>query len=198
MKRKILILLFLLNSFPMKANTQTQILIDDPAMKYFIIVTIFSDNKHIQTITIDKNIIIPITCLNNEITKINSFNYTNSYNCLISSINQSYHTNISRYVQLNHKNINNDFQINTKEITNGKDFIQKSSALMNKLSFTTILNYKKYLTTNYSITDLYDLFQLYLQRTSKTQITHDTVSYIIIKDGYLPLNRNFDKENTAY
>lgn len=195
MKRKICILLILLFSISAKADNQTQILIDDPKNQSLIIFTIDSDHK-VRTISIDKNILLPITCLNNQITEISSFHYTNSYECLIDSINQSYHLNISQYVQLNHDFILKDFNINTKMDT-GKEFIDTGSQFLQNLSFSTILNYKKYISTSYKLSDLYQLFQFYLHKPSKTDITYETVSYIITDNGYVPLNKNFEKENTA-
>ena len=196
-KKIIIIVLLFLCTISIKSKETTQVLITGKDMKKLFIITYDEDATYFSTTTIDKEVILPITCLNNEITSIKSFKYSNSYPCLMNTLNKNYDLHITRYIDLNKKNILKDFDINIEEINYGNDILSYSSKLANNLSFTTILKYKDYISTNYSIIDLYDIFKLYNNKKTDINIEHFTYTYVVTEKGLLPLNKTSIKD-TAF
>lgn len=162
----------------MKSILLTSLLLLSPSSPFMQIVIYNTTNEMIYILEVDDpftlipiphQTYLPITCLNNEVKRLQDVDFTHAPFCLIDSLNQSFDFQIQEYINLNYFTSPTDLKqlIENKKLNEFIQFYHQT-----KTSFTLI-----------------DLYQNY-QKYKEVPLTY-TLQYpflIQLSQGYLPLS----------
>lgn len=187
MKKIVLsILLCTLLVSEVKAETKETVLVYIKGYDALYLIDIYDTNINIKEI--NTNMYLPILCLSNECTTINSIDFTKAYDCLITSLENVFNTSITSYLSVDLNTLLNDLDIAYPSDSSLDTMNSLCSKIKKKIGITTIMNYQDYIDTNIDFNDLYTYYKL-----SKEDINIDlyVLEYYVIQDSYLVFNSQF-------
>ncbi len=114
----------------------------------------------------------------------------NQSDCKIETINTYFNTRLSSYIHVQLDTLLTDFDVEIEDAHTIETLKDISSQCIQQLSFTTILNYNKYIQTNLSISDIYDLYSLSKKQTTSSYYALEYITTDLYK---VSLSHTFTK-----
>lgn len=154
---KTLLLLFLLSS------NQT-IVYNTPTDQIYIVDT---NSNPINILILEENMYSNISCIQNNQYLLKDINFSNNSSCLIDTINEQFNLNINHYVDLQ------------------DNFTKKDLKNIKKLSISNLYNLLTKIEHDYSLKELYSIYNQTKKNEFHTEIHY--LTYIKINNIYYPL-----------
>lgn len=187
----IITLCLLLNTLmlPIHAADTKQILVNIKGADNLYLISL--KGKSMKVKTISNHLYTKISCLDNEYSTLKSVDFTNSYACLINSLNQSLHTTIDNYVIINMPAILKEVGLNENEYDYQSlaSLTSVAKKILNKFKLSMIVHYKDFIETDLGANDLYELYQFYHKEKFTTKYYY--LNYIVMNDKYYLFDTSF-------
>lgn len=187
----IITLCLLLNTLmlPIHAADTKQILVNIKGADNLYLISL--KGKSMKVKTISNHLYTKISCLDNEYSTLKSVDFTNSYACLINSLNQSLHTTIDNYVIINMPAILKEVGLNENEYDYQSlaSLTSVAKKILNKFKLSMIVHYKDFIETDLGVNDLYELYQFYHKEKFTTKYYY--LNYIVMNDKYYLFDTSF-------
>lgn len=151
-------------------------------------------NKQFQVRILDRRTALPMTCLNEDKARFDELKLNEAaITCQMTSINKHMNLNIKNYIRLNLTNIAADFHIQLKDydLHTFHATLQIFQIIGHNLSFKTISNYKHYIKTDLSLSDLYTLFKHYQNGPIQVNYRYPRLIWLPLEKAYYPLDKTY-------
>lgn len=172
-----------------KKDDSIHILIQIEEAKDLYLLSIKDNTMKVQIIS--GKMYLPISCLNNDPSTINSVDFSNSYDCMINSLNKSLHLNIQYYANVKMKKLLKrlDLNKNTYDYKTLDSLCETGKKIKDKLSLSLVIDYQKYIDTNIDFETIYNLYKFFTKE--KISIKYYTLSYFVINGKDIPMSTTF-------
>lgn len=174
---------------PIKAKTAEHVLLLSEDLPYIIYIDINAKSS-ITLNFIPVDIMIPLSCANKIAAPLSSLNIKESKNCVKTSIEHFFNVKIDHMVYLHLDKISRDTHIsknlyNFNKIT---DFTSYFGKVVSKINAPMILNYQKYITSDLSLFNYYNYYNL---TKHKIKVKYGYMKYIISDTLRIPMDNEF-------
>ncbi len=171
---------------PIHAQSKETILVYIEGHEALYIAELYSDEIKIKEV--NTKLYLPLVCLANESSTIESVDFNNSYSCLIDSLSDAFNIKIDHYVSLNLAKLLQELDLDYPKDGSINTMNKLCTKIKDEIGISEILNYKDYVETSLGFDDLYDFYKL---SKSDIEITQHTLNYIIFEDTYIALQQEF-------
>lgn len=192
MKRIVFILCFVItfltNPIMIDATQESSILVIIKNDTHSYLIKNNGNTSHIYTIP--NTLYLPIACLEENST-IGSVNFSNSYNCLVNSIENAFQIPIDNYIYIDMPSILSYLNLhkNTYDYQTISSLTKTGSIMKDKIDIGMLFKINDFMETDMNLSDIYDMYHFY--KNDNLKVKYYFLKYYIYKEYAFPLEKTF-------
>lgn len=134
---------------------------------------------------------LPIACLENQKSTLKGVDFSSSYDCLLTTINQALNQKVPYYANIKMEKLLSRLNLkkNTYDYKTLDSLCDTGKKIKENLDMGVLIDYQKYLKTNIDFDTIYKLYQFF--QKDKIKINYFTQNYFVVNNKYFLITNDF-------